>query len=324
MLPHRMIPFLLACSSTLAVVEKHPRDSGDVDTGDTGDTADTSDTEPVPVDYDCEALPSAPVEDNELTAPRGYHDVLISNDGYAYGFDGNSIVRSTYEGPLEVFLPRAGNIQQMDWLPDGDMVVGDDFAQDLKRIDSTGASSVIASGLGAVYGVVTGPDEHVWVANGRSIYRVDPTTGDATEWSRLGRGVQGHSLAFKPGDSRLYIGSVGTGVVYTVAFDENYARTGEPEEYVKIDGSGWHDGVAFDACGNLFVADYYTSGLYRVAPDLTVTTFFRGRQRAYGHGIEWGNGVGGWRADALYLPQPYDNNTVREVVIGVPSAWSVQ
>ena len=38
----------------------------------------------------------------------------------------------------------------------------------------------------------------------------------------------------------------------------------------------------------------------------------------YGHGTEWGNGVGGWREDAIYIPLPYNDAKVRELVIGVP------
>lgn len=321
-----MLLALLACESTLDVGGKPPRDSGDTATTDTGDTADSAppfDSVPDVVEYDCAALPDAPLEDNELDGPRGYHDVIFDREGYGLGFDGSSLVRATYDGDTDVVLPRPGNLQQMDWLPDGDMVVGDDFAQDIKRISASGASAVIAGGLGAVYGVVTGPDGRVYVVNGRSVYRVDPRTGDSVEWLRLRRGVQAHTIAFRPGDPHAYLGTIGSGIVYAVEFDDAYAPVGEPEEYAKIEGTGWHDGLGFDACGNLFVADYYTSGLYRVGADLEITTFYRGRQRQYGHGLEWGSGLGGWRPDALYLPQPYDNNTVREVVIGVPSAWAV-
>jgi hypothetical protein len=39
----------------------------------------------------------------------------------------------------------------------------------------------------------------------------------------------------------------------------------------------------------------------------------------YGHGIEWGSGVGGWQKNSIYLPQPYDDNTVVRVDVGVPA-----
>ncbi len=43
-------------------------------------------------------------------------------------------------------------------------------------------------------------------------------------------------------------------------------------------------------------------------------------QDEYGHGVEWGSGIGAWKADAIYLPQPYNGNTVVEVTLGIPRA----
>ena len=38
----------------------------------------------------------------------------------------------------------------------------------------------------------------------------------------------------------------------------------------------------------------------------------------FGHGVYWGTGAGSFRHDALYLPQPLNNDTVGEALIGVP------
>jgi hypothetical protein len=70
--------------------------------------------------------------------------------------------------------------------------------------------------------------------------------------------------------------------------------------------------------------EFDSSGIYRVRTDGTVETLVRPRQQTYGHGVEWGRGFGGWRADAFYQPQPYDGYTVREVVVGLPSASTVR
>ena len=32
-----------------------------------------------------------------------------------------------------------------------------------------------------------------------------------------------------------------------------------------------------------------------------------------------GRGIGGWRDDAIYMPQPYNGDTLGEVVLGVPA-----
>ena len=32
-------------------------------------------------------------------------------------------------------------------------------------------------------------------------------------------------------------------------------------------GTGWHDGMAVDACGNVYVADYNITAIFRISPD---------------------------------------------------------
>jgi hypothetical protein len=92
-------------------------------------------------------------------------------------------------------------------------------------------------------------------------------------------------------------------------------------------GSGYHDGLGIDACGNLYVPDYSTRGLYRVDPKGVVTMLFdqvTDGPSHYGHGLEWGSGIDGWNDKAIYLPQPYDGSTVLEVVLGAPSGSVVR
>ena len=122
----------------------------------------------------------------------------------------------------------------------------------------------------------------------------------------------------------MYLATTGAGNIWAIPMDTEFNQAGEATELAKAVGNGtWHDGIGIDACGNVYVPDYSRSGLYRVAPDGTVTTIYAGKPKLYGHGLKWGNGVGGWRRDALYLPQPYDSDTVREVVIGVPQGeWT--
>ena len=78
------------------------------------------------------------------------------------------------------------------------------------------------------------------------------------------------------------------------------------------------DGLTMDACGYLYVPSYEERALFRVSPEGKVIRYFQFEPAKYGHGLEWGSGIGGWNANALYLPQPYDGNTVVEVVVGVP------
>ena len=95
---------------------------------------------------------------------------------------------------------------------------------------------------------------------------------------------------------------------------------GSPMLFATISGAGnWLDGIRVDACGNVFVPNFSTSALYRITPDGVVSTYYDWPDiTGYGHGLEWGNGVGGWDDRILYQPQPYNGCTVVALDIGVP------
>ena len=65
-------------------------------------------------------------------------------------------------------------------------------------------------------------------------------------------------------------------------------------------------------------SEYWTSGLYRVSPDGEVSeSMLTQSEVRYAMG-GLGRGIGGWRPDAIYMPEPYNTLKVREVVIGIP------
>lgn len=92
---------------------------------------------------------------------------------------------------------------------------------------------------------------------------------------------------------------------------------GEARLFASQVGGGFHDGLGVDGCGNLFVADYQTSGLHRVTPDGKVALYQQWDTQTYGHSLSGGSG--GWDELSLYLPQPFNDDTVVKVEIGVPA-----
>jgi hypothetical protein len=128
----------------------------------------------------------------------------------------------------------------------------------------------------------------------------------------------------------MYIGTIAAGwdaksPIYYVDLDASLLATGTPQLLVDGVGDGWHDGVAVDACGYMYVPDFWSSILFRVDPQGNFIVFHSwvADDNAYGHGAVFGNGIGGWREDAIYLPMPYDDDQVQEIVVGVPSrSWS--
>ena len=293
----------------------------DTDSGSAGDS--DSDTDSGPLAYDCSALPDFNQGDTTLSGARAYHGLTWDTEGHLVGYDGsNSLVKSSYDGTNSLYVPGVHSVEQLDRLPGGDIVLYESSTGSLERYTAEGGSTVIASGIPAAYGVTVGPDGKVWVANG-GVTRFDPDTGEREVVLSPPMDWTAHSLAFNLDSTVLYIGTV-SGPLRSLALDEDLNAAAEPEIVADV-GSGWHDGIAVDACGNLYVASYFSLSLFRVGTDGTVTEMVHGGAApVYGHGAVWGSGEGGWRDDAIYQPQPYGGATVREVVIGLPSGSTVR
>ncbi|MBL4687763.1 MAG: SMP-30/gluconolactonase/LRE family protein [Nannocystaceae bacterium] len=298
-------------------------DSGSSSSGDSSGSSDTG-----PEAFDCAMAPETPVSVQLLSGPRGYHGLVITDDGRMIGSDGVSLMASTYDGRQQLLLPGIGQGQQMDWLPDGDFAFSTD-ANALSRVGTDGTTNVIRPNI-AAYGVVTGPDGMVYVNTGLAggrIGRVDPGTGDLTLLFDGVEDQQAHSLGFSPDWSRMYVGTASytEGTIFYADLDGDMnPTTGLQVLSTDADNgevpNGYYDGIAVDACGTLYVTDYYSSSIYRITADGTTTLYWEpDSSTLYAHGLVWGSGSDGWMSDALYLPQPYNENSVTELVVGVPS-----
>ena len=110
--------------------------------------------------------------------------------------------------------------------------------------------------------------------------------------------------------------------ILTWDVDADLNPVGERRVYAQDVGGGYHDALKFDLCGNLYVTDFMTTSLFRIDPEGEVTLLIDwngdGELGSYGHGIVWGPGHSGWRADAAYFPLPYAGDEVQEIIIGIP------
>ncbi len=265
---------------------------------------------------DCATVPNAPLSETLLVGPRGYHGLALDEFGYIVGSDGSSLIRSDYAGNWGVFTPGVGSCEQMTYMPDGDLAIVNTNTNVLMRVDPTGLATYMAP-ANAAYGLIVGPDEMLYTAGGTQIRRVDPFTGATEVVTSIPNGTA-HTVAFDRDGARMFIGTIGGGNLFVVDLDENLDPLGPPQVFASF--GGWHDGVGVDACGYVFVVDYSTSAMYRIAPDGAVEQFVNWGGNNYGHGLVWGSGIGGWLEDALYMPLPYNGNRVKEVVIGTPPA----
>jgi sugar lactone lactonase YvrE len=247
--------------------------------------------------------------------------VIFDTDGNLIGSDGNHLKASPDPDTSDVWLPNIGDVHGMDWLTDGDIVAASGSA--IVRINAEDGKSLITSGLSG-YGITVGPDGMVYVGGaGAAVMKVDPETGDSVEFVRGFGGAGPRVTDFSPDYSRMYIGTLGFGGrVYAVDLDEDLEPLGDPYRFAEGVGGGYHDGMGVDVCGNVYVNDFHTFSLYRITPGGEVSLLkewtWKDGGYGYGHGQDFGSGLSVWRTDAIYVPQPYDGNTVAEVVVEIP------
>jgi hypothetical protein len=280
-----------------------------------------------PIDWDCDELTQPYVSETELVSPRGYHDVYFDADGHIIGFDGSSLVAVTYDDQVSVFLPGVNSAQAMDVLENGDLLYTNDYGE-LRMVTTDLQASTVSSSVSGAYGITVGPDQIAYVSTGYGIMRVDPESGETSTWLDMGD-INPRAMVFNLDSTGVYISTLfgGNNSVYFQPVDDDLVPDGDLVVHADNVGQGYHDGLAIDACGNLYVPDYSTRGLYRVDPEGVVTTLYDTNSAGanhYGHGLEFGSGIDGWDDHAIYLPQPYDNYTVIEVVLGVPSGSRVR
>jgi sugar lactone lactonase YvrE len=204
-------------------------------------------------------------------------------------------------------------------LPTGDVNVADRDGGRLLRVEPSGQVKTIMSSLSFPDGIEIDRAGMVYLTDLalQKVYRVEPFTGEYTVLVQSGIDYP-DGITFDPTYEHLYIGGVaGVPTIYRLAVDAD-GNPGDLEPYVTGVGSGEYDGIATDACGNLYITDLAESKVFRVAPDKTVTVALdRTATQSYMTSLQWGTGVGGWETLKAYVPDV--GYGTLEVDLGVPS-----
>jgi len=314
---------LAACTSTGGIIGDPvpgPTDDDDSAALDDDDSAAPDDDDTSPPPFDCGEVADQPASQRVLDGARGYHGLAFDDAGWIYGWSAGAMIRARYDGTSEVFVPGLPRLEQIVRMPDGDLAAANSRDHTLLRVTPGGGTDVITTDLNA-YGLVWGPDDRLWAINNEIVTRVDVATGLQDPLGAWDIPFPPHSADFSGDFSRLYTGLIGDGTFGVVDLDATFEQADEPKPFAFDLGNGsrgWHDGVAVDNCGWIYVVDFRSSRLFRIDPDGTSRVYhsWADDQSQYGHGAVWGSGVDGWREDALYLPMPYNNNTVQEIVTG--------
>lgn len=274
----------------------------------------THSAEPWP-EVHCSDLVPAPLTAVPQPGLAATHDVAFDADGRMLGSDDTSLWRFRRDGTRELFVPALGPIHQLEPLPGGTLAVMVAGSASLERVLSNGGRVPLGPGG---YAVRLGPDGRLWTADGRTLTRVDPATGAAEVLLDTLPTGEPKTVAFEPGGGALLLGTIdGGGAAWRIPLEG--AGLGTPEPWATV-GAGWHDALAVDACGNAYVTDALTTTLYRVDPSGNVEPVLVLSTEDHLHGLRFGTGEDGWRADALYGAQPYGGARVVEITVGVPAA----
>lgn len=270
----------------------------------------------------CVPIPST-LEGTIVPGPIAYHGIVFDDAGNLVGGDYEHVFRTPRGASPSVWAANVGQTEQLARHPDGNVYVVAD--QGVTRVAPSGAHErIFADGAG--YAIKVGPQRRLWITTYNGIVRLDPATGAREVFST---DQASKTLEFSQDGRTLYFGTVSDAIashVYRWRLDDDHRPIGTPEIFARNVGDGYHDSLRLDACGYLWVTEFYSSSLYRISPDGNVEKVidwnfddFNAESR-YGHGITWGTGNHGWRSDAIYLPMPYLGNQVQEIVINVGEA----
>ncbi len=308
-----MVPDLPDVSDAAEVAVDAPEPDGVV--GDVG-------PEIQPIEpYDCDNLPSGPFQLTKLNGPLASEDLAFDNAGHLVAGNDTAIFKSPHDGPPQLFVPNMDFRAGLRYLPSGHLVVADNHKGELVRIDPDGVKHSVMTGLAYPNGLEVDLDGWVYLSEHSAdvVWRVDPFSGAATIITDRISAPNG--LSFSPDYRTLYIdGFDGDPTIWAVSI----APDGTPGRLVAWAtgvGAGLHDGMAVDACGNVYVADYEETTIYRVSADgqqVEAIIDGVGLPGAYLPNMQWGSGIGGFDRYSLYLPDGW-NKGVFEAHIGVPS-----
>ncbi|MFV8751545.1 SMP-30/gluconolactonase/LRE family protein [Nannocystaceae bacterium ST9] len=250
--------------------------------------------------------------------------MAFDDEGRLIGSNTQDIFRTaSATGTPALWVPGVPNRSALRHLSDGRIAVVQEMFRRVLVLLPDGSSKILASNLDYPFGLVEDLDGAVFIADNSRIMRVDPESGDAAIWLETPNFVS-RWISFDVDYDGMFVGGR-TNTIHWVPIDES-GQAGAPFVWGTLpvpasdEGHTLVDGLGVDACGNVYAAEFYSKGLYRIPDGGGVgEQLVEWSEIEYGHGLQWGSGMGDWSETSLFLPQPYNAFNVVQVEIGVPS-----
>jgi sugar lactone lactonase YvrE len=150
------------------------------------------------------------------------------------------------------------------------------------------------------------------------VVRLTLATGELVELATV---ADASGMALSLDRRTLYVNSWFESDVYAVPLGPDGA-TGAPVRVVDLPAVHGLDDLALDACGNLYLAGYYSKQVLRAEPatgEVVVLAEVTDPELMVS-GLEWGRGVGGFGEEQLHVSNPWCCHFDRMLVleVGVP------
>jgi sugar lactone lactonase YvrE len=297
---------------------------GDTDvTDDTDDSTSTGtdDTgEPPPTDL-CANLPPNPTSWQTLGFVPTSEDFAFDNEGYLVNVSDalDTLAQTSYAGVVNFIAPYSSwELAGITMLLDGDAALCDEGAGSLVRLTMAGGQDVILGGMSSPNSVTIDEEGFIYSTAYDEVRRINPTTGDYTILFELqGKDLDG--LTFSPDFDVLYFNHDEGGEVGSIEVDAT--GHGSNLQIITDLGAGWSaelNGATVDECGNLYVTT--TNGeIHRIFPDGSKELFIEFSGSPNTTALNFGSGIGGWKADHLYVMNRYGD--MYEVDVGLKGKW---
>ena len=127
-----------------------------------------------------------------------------------------------------------------------------------------------------------------------------------------------NGVSFSPDYQTVYVGSFGGGIIYAVHLNPDMSTDYVDTFYSGVGGGGL-DGMAVDACGNVYVCEFGPGIVWRMPPDGSAIEVLvdLGAETSWIPNMQFGSGHGGWDPYTLYVIT-IGGSEVYEVPVGVP------